>query len=113
MDDYTDTKLYTDNWTTLGLEARGVVSKIAAGERIGKSPPAASPLHHAAEWAELMGNKRPYDSNKDRSDGGICDIGPRKAFMLTVVDFGFVFIPMWHRRQPFVWIVGIQISARA
>lgn len=113
MDHYTDTELGTDNWTPLGIAAHGVVSKIAAGERIGKSPPAASPLHHAAEWAELLEDEFHPENDQRGSDDNPDSVRPSEPRCLDPIDFGFVFILVWHRRQPFVWIVGIHISARA
>lgn len=113
MDDYTDTKIDTDTWTTLGVSAQNVVSKLAAGERIGKSPPAASPLRHAAEWMESLEDDFRSQDDNDRTGDDPNKIEPSETLLFGIIDFGFVFILVWHRRQPFVWIVGIQISARA
>lgn len=114
MDHYTDTELGTQNWTPLGIAVRGVVTKLAAGERIGKSPPAASPLHHAAEWLEPVGDESHRIHQKKANEYEPQPFeNSSKCRFLDPIDFGFVFILVWHRRQPFVWIIGIQISARA
>lgn len=113
MDDYTDTKIDTDTWTTLGVSAQNVVSKLAAGERIGKSPPAASPLRHAAEWMESLEDEFHPKDDQRSSDDDPENVPQSETIRFGIIDFGFVFILMWHRRQPFVWVVGIQISACA
>lgn len=114
MDDYTDTKIDTDNWTTLGVAARNVVSKLAAGDQMGISPPAASPLHHAAEWMELPKDDFRSHDDEDRTGDDPNQVEASETVFFISVDFGFVVIFAWHRRYPLVCLITTRLaSARA
>lgn len=102
MDDYTDTQLDTDNWTTLGIAALRVVDKscrmvpttrqsLATREETNVAGNLCRCLEHPLEYLAACEDREDQHNRKPRHADCAC-----VWMLIDVIDFGFVVIIRMH-----------------